>query len=300
MRYFIVDDDKASRTMLKKIIIEGELGMVIGEADSGISALTPILTIQPDVVLIDLLMPELDGIETMEQLISKGFKGSFIMISQVVNKEMVGEAYEKGVEFFIHKPINRLEVQSVLKKTTEQHRLKDSLYAIKASLAMFEQDKTISKQQSIKEIVLSILNEMGVIAEAGSEDIVALMEIMMNRGNDASLPPLKELYEARAKEIKSSPKEIQKECKAIEQRIRRTITAAVHHLASLGSIDYTNPEFEYYAPRFFDLQEIRSYMIHMEEKGEGPIKVRINNKKFLQMLFLETLEKVQGRNSRKY
>lgn len=287
--------------MLKNIIVEGELGMVIGEADSGTSALTPILTIQPDVVLIDLLMPELDGIETMEQLINKGFKGSFIMISQVVNKEMVGEAYEKGVEFFIHKPINRLEVQSVLKKTAEQHQLKNSLFAIKASLAMFEQDKTISKQQSIKDIVLSILNEMGVIAEAGSEDIVALMEMLMTKGNDASqLPPLKELYEARAKEIKFSPKEIQKECKAIEQRIRRTITAAVHHLASLGSIDYTNPEFEYYAPRFFDLQEIRSYMIHMEEKGVGPIKVKINNKKFLQMLFIETLEKVQGRNSRKY
>ena len=32
------------------------------------------------------------------------------MISQIVNKEMVGEAYEKGIEFFIHKPINRVEV----------------------------------------------------------------------------------------------------------------------------------------------------------------------------------------------
>lgn len=301
MRYFIVDDDKASRTMLKKVIVDGDLGIVIGEADSGISGLTSILTIQPDVVLIDLLMPELDGIETMEQLINKGFKGSFIMISQVVNKEMVGEAYEKGVEFFIHKPINRLEVQSVLKKTAEQHRLKDSLFAIRASLEIFEQDKLIPKQQSIKEIVLSILNDMGVLAEVGSDDMVALMEMMMNQGKDTSqLPPLKELYEARAKEIKFSPKEIQKECKAIEQRIRRTIMAAVHYLASLGSIDYTNPEFEYYAPRFFDLQEIRGYMIHMEENGEGPIKIKINNKKFLQMLFLETLEKVQGRNNRKY
>lgn len=102
--------------MLKQIIIEGDLGVVIGEADSGESALPLILSSHPDLVLIDLLMPNLDGIETIEQLRKQGFKGHFVMISQVVNKEMVGQAYEKDVEFFIHKPINRVEVQNVLKK----------------------------------------------------------------------------------------------------------------------------------------------------------------------------------------
>ena len=51
--------------------------------------------------------------------------------------------------------------------------------------------------------------------------------------------------------------DIKKESKAIEQRIRRTILAAVNNLASLGCVDYTNPEFEYYAPRYFDFQEIQ-------------------------------------------
>ena len=109
--------------------------MVIGEAESGVKSIPLILSTHPDVVLIDLLMPELDGIETIEQLKNEGFQGQFIMISQVVNKEMVGEAYEKGVEFFIHKPINRIEVQSILKKTAEQFRLKNSLIAIRESLA---------------------------------------------------------------------------------------------------------------------------------------------------------------------
>ena len=63
------------------------------------------------------------------------------MISQIVNKEMVGEAYEKGVEFFIHKPINRIEVHSILKKTAEQFRLKNSLIAIRESLAHMDQLK---------------------------------------------------------------------------------------------------------------------------------------------------------------
>jgi two-component system response regulator YcbB len=292
LRYFIVDDDTASRRMLEKIIMDGGLGIVIGEAESGIQSLQRILTTNPDIVLIDLLMPELDGIETIEQLKMQGFNGQFIMISQVVNKEMVGEAYEKGIEFFIHKPINRIEVKSILAKTAEQFRLKDSIMAIRQSLAHFETTDIMQRKRNVKEVVLSILNDMGIIGEAGSDDIVAMMELLMKRNDRMDqLPPLKDLYEAVANQTKSKPDEIVKESKAIEQRIRRTILTAVNNLASLGVIDYTNPEFEYYAPRYFDFQEIRNRMKQIEENNPGPMKVKINSKKFLQVLYLETAEK---------
>ena len=134
MRYFIVDDDRASRLMLKQIIEDSSLGTVIGEASNGEDAIPQILMTQPEFVLIDLLMPKLDGIATVEQLIQSRFEGQFVMISQVVNKEMVGEAYLRGIDFFIHKPINRIEVENVLRKTTEQFRLKNSLLVIRQSL----------------------------------------------------------------------------------------------------------------------------------------------------------------------
>ena len=147
MRYFIVDDDRASRIMLANIINECELGTVIGEAKNGLDAIPQILMMQPEFVLIDLLMPKLDGIETIERLHENGFEGSFIMISQVVNKEMVAESYEKGIEFFIHKPINKIEVQMVLKRTEEQHRLKNSIKAIRQSLTNFElPDESIQRR----------------------------------------------------------------------------------------------------------------------------------------------------------
>ena len=62
MRYFIVDDDRASRAMLTQIIEDSQLGTVIGEASNGQEAITQILVMQPDFVIIDLLMPKLDGI----------------------------------------------------------------------------------------------------------------------------------------------------------------------------------------------------------------------------------------------
>ncbi|MEH7121686.1 response regulator [Bacillus sp. JJ1503] len=292
MRYFIIDDDAASRSMLKKIIVDGELGHVIGEAESGHESLQLILSTRPDFVLVDFLMPELDGIETIEQLREQGFQGQFIMISQIVNKEMVGEAYEKGVEFFIHKPINRVEVFSILKRTADQFHLKQSLLSIRESLAHIETTKNTKKQQSVKEIVLSILNDMGIIGEAGSEDMVLMMEYLMNQKNGSTLlPPLKELYEAVAISNQTDSPQMKKEIKSIEQRIRRAIIAALNNLASLGSFDYTNPTFEYYAPRYFDFHEIRMRMKEMDTDTHETMKVKINIKKFLQVLYIDTMEK---------
>jgi two-component system, response regulator YcbB len=276
--------------MLAQIITEAGLGTVIGEAESGKKSLPLILSSQPDFVLIDFLMPELDGIETIEQLQNEGFRGQFIMISQVVNKEMVGEAYERGVEFFIHKPINRIEVSSILKKTAEQLQLKNSLLQIRDSLVNLGPNTTRKTQRNVKETVLSILNDMGIVGEAGSDDIVSMIEILMENGDyNAQVPSLRELYEAAAK--KMDAKNVEKESKAIEQRIRRTIISAVNNLASLGSIDFTNPEFEYYAPRFFDFAEIRIRMKQIQENDDTPMKVKVNSKKFLQMLYREVVDK---------
>ena len=289
MRYFIVDDDRASRIMLSQII-NSTLGTVIGEATNGEEAIPQILMTQPDFVLIDLLMPNLDGIATMERLHENRFQGSFIMISQVVNKEMVAEAYEKGVEFFIHKPINKIEVQTILRKTEEQHRLKNSIQAIRQSLTSFETPQPQTKK-TVRDHIQSILNDMGIVGEVGSEDITKIVEqLVSEKHNLAPLPPLKELYEQLAMLTKTTPDEILKESKAIEQRIRRTILAAMINLANLGIVDYTNSEFEYYAPRYFDLTDIRQLMNQIELDGER--KAKVNIKKFLQVLYSDILNRL--------
>ena len=99
MRYFIVDDDRASRMMLASIINDATLGTVIGEANNGQEAIPQILMTQPEFVLIDLLMPKLDGINTISHLHQNGYTGNIIMISQVMNKDMVAEAYQYGAEY---------------------------------------------------------------------------------------------------------------------------------------------------------------------------------------------------------
>ena len=290
MRYFIVDDDRASRIMLTSIINDCTLGTVIGEATNGQEAIPQILMTQPEFILIDLLMPKLDGISTLDHLVKNGYTGSVIMISQVVNKDMVADAYNHGVEYFIHKPINKIEVESVLRKTEEQYRLKNSILAIRQSLSNFEQPNVLHRKKTTRDHIQTILNDMGIVAEVGSEDIIRMIEqLVLHQTKIAPLPPLKEIYENLAKLTKTTPDEISKETKAIEQRIRRTIFASMINLANLGIVDYTNSEFEYYAPRFFDLTEIRQLMAQIENNEDR--KVKINIKKFIQVLFSEIISK---------
>ena len=78
-------------------------------------------------------MPMRDGIETVRHIAST-FTGKIIMISQVESKRLIGEAYTLGVEYYITKPLNKIEVVSVVRKVMERIRLERSIHDIQKSL----------------------------------------------------------------------------------------------------------------------------------------------------------------------
>lgn len=137
MYFYIVDDEKAVRSMLAQIIEDEDLGEVIGEAEDGLSLEQhmPILK-KIDILFIDLLMPNQDGIKTIRQ-IKPSFKGKIIMVSQVESKELIAEAYSLGVEYYIIKPINRIEVLTVVRKVIERIRLEKSIKTFKNRLIWY-------------------------------------------------------------------------------------------------------------------------------------------------------------------
>lgn len=294
LKFAIVDDDVASRKMLQNIVEDTSLGEVVGLAAGGTEGVWMILDALPDIVLIDLLMPDKDGIETIMEAKEQGYQGKFIMISQISNKNLVGHAYQSGIDFFIHKPINRLEVEAVLMKVNERWRYERYIYDIKQTLAAFEgmEQLPLRKRRNVRDVMRSILMELGLIGEIGSRDIVSIIEYLIEHPRTSGFPPLKELYEAAASRYKQSPSEIEKERKAIEQRIRRAVMTALTNLASIGLTDYGNPKFEHYAPLYFDFEDVRRKMRVMEE-DPSPDKGKVNIKKFLQVLYLEVREKLR-------
>jgi len=294
LSFCIVDDDGSARRMLQYIIEDSGLGEVVGVAEGGQDGVTLILSESPDIVLMDLLMPDQDGIETINSLQAQGCKSKFVMISQIENSDMVGRAYRSGIEFFIRKPINRIEVEAVLRKVNERYAINRYLDEIKSSLVKLEglqfgAAPLPAAKRTVREILQPILMNMGMIGESGSRDLIVLMELLSSRGDTGSLPPLKELYEMAAATYKENADEIAKETKAIEQRLRRALSAGLLNLASIGLTDYGNPKFEHYAPLYFDFEEVR---LKMKEIGQGKEtgKVKVNIKKFLQVLYLELQE----------
>lgn len=168
MNYFIIDDDPAIRGMLTEIIEDEDLGKVVGEAEDGALVNNGLLFLKKaDVVLIDLLMPLRDGIETIRSL-ADGFQGRFVMISQVETKEMIGEAYRLGAEYYITKPLNQVEISCILNKVNERILVDQSIQGIQKSLNVFTDRPKSSKTFQTKNIMeagRSLISDLGMIGE---------------------------------------------------------------------------------------------------------------------------------------
>ncbi|MGG0755833.1 response regulator [Brevibacillus laterosporus] len=278
LRFFLIEDDAVVRRMLERLIHESKLGEIIGQASDGIHVSIDQLY-GVDVILVDLLMPGMDGIQTIKKLQGEGFNGRFIMVSQVENKEMIGEAYLQGIDTFIQKPINKLEVLSVLKRVADHLSLEASLQSIRKSLQILDikgkdhinhgtQGTNAMRlgsfeQNHLEQNVRQLLLQLGIAGEAGARDLFSMIQWLATEERGGHLlrdMQLKELY--------------------------TQVLQAFTHLSSLGLTDYANPTFEHFAPRLFDFKEVRLRMKELEA-GEKNTKCRINVRKFLSIFFME-------------
>jgi two-component system, response regulator YcbB len=303
LRFFLIEDDAVVRKMLEKIITESGLGEVVGQAEDGLHVSIDQLY-SVDVVLIDLLMPGLDGIQTIKKLRAEGFNGPFVMISQVENKEMIGQAYLHGIDTYIQKPINRYEVVSVLKRVANHISLSSSLQSIRRLIQVLDGQEMYNKgtyllnssidneKNRLEEKVRQLLLVLGIAGEAGAADLLSVMQWLDEREQKGypihDLPQLKELYTYVLLQLHGHKDEnsLQKELRAMEQRIRRMVFQAFTNLSSLGLTDYTNPTFEHFAPRLFDFEEVRLRMQELKS-GEKTTKCRISVRKFLSAFYME-------------
>ncbi|MDM5214107.1 response regulator [Peribacillus sp. NJ4] len=302
MRFFITDDDCAIRSNLSQIIENEDLGEVVEEAEDGSLLEGHILNLkQIDILFIDLLMPIRDGIETLRH-IKNTFNGKVIMISQVESKELIGEAYSLGIDYYINKPINRIEILTVIRKVMERIHLERSITNIQASLnsvLSFEQPKVAKSnnfnENSIKEVGEFLLSELGIVGENGAKDLMEMLQYLFMYERTFTFkqhfPTLKDIFvEITKKKLGTSAvqADINREIKAAEQRIRRTINQSLNHFASLGLTDFSNPKFENYASKFFDFTVVRQKMKELQNDSTIVLTpTRVNTKKFIQVFFFE-------------
>ncbi len=116
----IVDDELIIRQGLKCIIEWDKLGFrIIGEASNGKDALDFILQKNPDVVMMDIRIPKLSGLEVVEQVRQKGYLGKIIILSGFSDFKYAQQAIRFGVEYYLTKPIDEDELTETILKIGE-------------------------------------------------------------------------------------------------------------------------------------------------------------------------------------
>jgi len=116
-RVIIVDDEVVIRQGIKKIIQRFAPDWeVVGEAEDGVSGLQQIFRLQPDLVILDVRMPGLTGIECCEEIAAKSPRIHRIILTAYQDFQLAKQAIHHGVMEFITKPLDREELLQTLKK----------------------------------------------------------------------------------------------------------------------------------------------------------------------------------------
>lgn len=113
LKFLIVDDAIFMRTVLKKMLTE-EGHEIAGEAGNGLEAIKLAGQLKPDIITLDITMPEMDGIKVVPEILKVSPQSKIIMCSAMGQQAMVIDAIKKGAKDFIVKPFEKSRVMQAV------------------------------------------------------------------------------------------------------------------------------------------------------------------------------------------
>lgn len=125
VRLLLVDDDEPVRTGLKMILETEDTFEIVGEAANGIEALKLTDRLNPDVILMDIQMPEMDGFEATQRITDKfsGVDGPCVlMLTTFERDEYVSRAHEVGASGFLLKRMPADDLIAKINSCVSEHR----------------------------------------------------------------------------------------------------------------------------------------------------------------------------------
>ncbi len=241
----IADDSERMLRLLDEIISKEEDLHVVGMAKDGEEAYELIKEKKPDVVLLDYIMPKLDGLGVMDKVnadVSIHKHPSFVMISAIGQDRITEAAFEKGASYYIMKPfdndlvIDRIRSLSRVGERAEEKKVKP-----------YERLKKTPKK-SLEEQVTDVIHEMGVPAHIKGYQYLREAIIMSILDMDMMNSVTKILYPEVAKKFQTTPSRVERAIRhAIEVGWSRgrveTIVETFGYTVSVGKGKPTNSEF---------------------------------------------------------
>lgn len=218
----IADDNELMLQLLEEIISEDKELELVGKAKDGVEALEIIKDKQPDIMLLDVVMPNLDGLGVLEKVRNdKDIKihPSFLMISAVGKEKITEEAFEMGADYYIMKPFDQ---ENIIKQIKKAKIRKDNDSGRNAT------------RKSLETEVTNIIHEVGVPAHIKGYQYLRDAIIMSVNDMEMLNSITKILYPTIAKKYQTT-----------SSRVERAIRHAIEVAWSRGKMDTIDTLFGY-------------------------------------------------------
>lgn len=238
----IVDDNPMILNTLDEVI-SSEAGLsVIGRADNGKDAIDMIKDTQPDAVLLDLVMPQMDGITVVENIKKKTSmlkNPAFIILSAVGGEQMTEEAFQAGANYFLMKPFDKDILVNKIRRIGKRPVRPVPGKVLEAPLkAATPEEAAMNREEYMKEHletdITKMLHELGIPAHIKGYQYLRDAISMVVRDREMMEAVTKILYPEIAKKNYTS-----------SSRVERAIRHAIEVAWGRGSLEVIDELFGY-------------------------------------------------------
>ena len=228
----IADDNALMVQLLDQIVSSDEELRVVGKAGNGEELIDIIREKKPDVVLMDIIMPKLDGLAVLDRVNHEPEmkKPAFIVISAVGQEKTTEDAFELGADYYILKPFDR---DTVLKRI-KRARVKRPGFPVKIKAAETNVNENEYLERTLETDVTNIIHEVGVPAHIKGYQYLRDAIIMSVTDMEMLNSITKILYPTIAKQHQTTP-----------SRVERAIRHAIEVAWSRGKMDTIEELFGY-------------------------------------------------------
>ncbi len=222
IRLLIADDNREFCELLKEFITQQEDLNLIGIAYNGLEALQMIRESNPDVVVLDIIMPHLDGIGVLEKLVTgnAGSKPKIIMLTAFGQESVTQRAVELGADYYILKPFDFNVLATRIRQLAEGVNVSQYISPV--------------KPKNLDVAVTNIIHEMGVPAHIKGYHYLRDAILMVIGEVNLLGAVTKELYPMIAQKFQTTP-----------SRVERAIRHAIELAWDRGNVEMMTKFFGY-------------------------------------------------------
>lgn len=227
----IADDNERILDILEEIVSNDEELTLVGKADNGEDMYQIIKNKEPDVVLLDLIMPKMDGLSVMELVQEdRTLKKTpdFIIITAVGQERITEDAFKRGANYYIMKPFNN---EMVLNRIKDTHR---EMKHTKKSMGGVPEVRRDIGEGSLENRVTNMIHEIGIPAHIKGYHYLRDAIMMAVEDMDVLNAITKILYPTVAKKYRTT-----------SSRVERAIRHAIEVAWSRGKLDILDELFGY-------------------------------------------------------